>query len=914
MNSMNAQTSVKIKEQRKSIYFFQEGNATMKDLLGGKGANLAEMTKLGLPIPPGFTITTEVCRDFIKSGGYLEQQLLNDIDSSVERLGTEMNAQFGSIEQPLLVSVRSGSLNSMPGMLDTILNLGLNDQTVASLAQWVKDERFAYDCYRRFIAMFGNIVLNVPHERFEDELKALKASIQKDSDQQLTSDDWKQLIEAYKKVIEQYGTESFPQDVYTQLHLAVKAVFRSWGNARAKVYRKLYGIPEDQGTAVNIQAMVFGNRGEDSATGVMFTRNPSTGSRQLYGEFLVNAQGEDVVAGIRTPSSIEEMSRLFPQAFADLANAAAILEEHYEDMQDIEFTIEQNRLYLLQTRVGKRTAQAAVKIAMDLLHEGQISPQQAISRIDMQHLNQLLHRTIKPSENLTALSSGLPASPGAATGVICLDADTVVHWAQEGRSVILLTEETSPEDIHGLEAAEGVLTAKGGMTSHAAVVARGMGKPCICGCGDLSINKETRTIQLGGLTLHEGDELTIDGNLGQIFTGLLPLTEPELSPELEELLKVADEIRHLKIYANADSPKDAAKARKLGAEGVGLCRTEHMFFSEKRLPIVQKMILADNREERTQWLTRLLPMQQADFEHIFEEMAGCSVTIRLLDPPLHEFLPNERLLERQLAELNQADVNQANVNQVDVNQEDVNEDAVKQRIAELECMLAKVRELRENNPMLGLRGCRLGIRFPEIYDMQLEAIFRAALSVLKKGIEVQPEIMVPLVGDSNELKWLRDMADEVAKQILGPDYLNVKFSVGTMIEVPRAALLAEDIAKYADFFSFGTNDLTQMTYGYSRDDAEGTFLKHYLDNGILASNPFQTLDSKGVGQLIEWAVQKGRTGKPKLKIGLCGEQGGDYNSISFCHKIGLNYVSCSPMRIPYARLAAAQVALAANEE
>lgn len=911
---MNAQTSVKIKEQRKSIYFFHEGNATMKDLLGGKGANLAEMTKLGLPIPPGFTITTEVCRDFIRTGGYLEQELLDDIDRSVERLGAQMNAEFGSIEQPLLVSVRSGSLNSMPGMLDTILNLGLNDQTVIALAQWVKDERFAYDCYRRFIAMFGNIVLNVPHERFEDELKSLKASIQMDSDQQLTSEDWKQLIEAYKNIIEQHGTESFPQDVHTQLHLAVKAVFRSWGNARAKVYRKLYGISENQGTAVNIQAMVFGNRGEDSATGVMFTRNPATGSRQLYGEFLVNAQGEDVVAGIRTPSSIEEMSRIFPEAFADLANAAAILEEHYEDMQDIEFTIEQNRLYLLQTRVGKRTAQAAVKIAMDLLHEGQITPQQAISRIDMQHLNQLLHRAIKPSDNLKPLSSGLPASPGAATGVICLDANTAVHWAQEGRAVILLTEETSPEDIHGLEAAEGVLTAKGGMTSHAAVVARGMGKPCICGCSELSINKTTRTVQLGGITLHEGEELTIDGNLGQIFNGLLPLTEPEISPELEQLLNVADEIRRLKIYANADTPKDAAKARKLGAEGVGLCRTEHMFFSEKRLPIVQKMILADNREERIQWLTRLLPMQQADFEQIFEAMAGCSVTIRLLDPPLHEFLPNERLLERQLAELKQTDVNQVDVNNANVNQEDVNQDGVEQQIAELECMLAKVRELRENNPMLGLRGCRLGIRFPEIYDMQLEAIFRAALTVLKKGIEVQPEIMVPLVGDSNELKWLRNMADEVAKQILGPDYVNVKYAVGTMIEVPRAALLAEDIAKYADFFSFGTNDLTQMTYGYSRDDAEGTFLKHYLDNGILASNPFQTLDSQGVGQLIEWAVQKGRTGKPKLKIGLCGEQGGDYSSISFCHKIGLNYVSCSPMRIPFARLAAAQVALAADEQ
>ncbi|MEK4059879.1 MULTISPECIES: pyruvate, phosphate dikinase [Paenibacillus] len=879
----------------KQVYLFEEGNASMVKLLGGKGGNLAEMTALGLPIPPGFTITTDACKSYYKQGGQLSGELQSEIRRAISTLEKVKDSRFGDANQPLMVSVRSGSVTSMPGMMDTILNLGLNDETVLGLARQTASESFAYDCYRRLIAMFGEIVLGIPSLLFSQQLENLKIHAGRESDGEITAGEWKQLTGVYQLLVKEHSGIDFPQDVYQQLNMAVRAVFRSWNNARAKVYRRLYSIPHDQGTAVNVQAMVFGNKGEDSGTGVLFTRNPSTGAKELYGEYLINAQGEDVVAGLRTPRRLAELREGMPEVYDHLAALASGLEAHYRDMQDIEFTIENRTLYLLQTRSGKRTAQAAVKIAVDLYEAGEITKEEAVCRIDAGHLDQLLHRSVAPLEELKPLAIGLPASPGGASGMIALDAETAEAWKQNGSRVMLVSAETSPEDIHGILAAEGVLTAQGGMTSHAAVVARGMGKPCVCGCDQLSIDAEERIIYLGDHILKEGDVLSIDGTSGRVYAGDVPLSDPEMTPELLKLLGLADEIRELKIYANADTPQDARISRELGAEGIGLCRTEHMFFTGTRLPTVQSMILADSREERLSLLERILPMQQSDFEDMFKAMNGLPMTIRLLDPPLHEFLPNLEQLGEQLRRLQ------------------LTGGGLEEQ-KRLKRMIAKIRSLQEKNPMLGLRGCRLGIQFPEIYDMQIEAVFRAAKTTAHNGIEVRPEIMIPLVGDPRELKELRALVDKVASEVLGEAFKSISYRVGTMIEVPRAAVMADKIAEHADFFSFGTNDLTQMTFGYSRDDAEGKFLNSYLDRNILSGNPFQMLDQEGVGKLIEWAVARGKEKKSFLKTGLCGEHGGDQSSIFFCQQTGLDYVSCSPYRIPYARMAAAQAVIAARDE
>ncbi|MBW4079869.1 pyruvate, phosphate dikinase [Paenibacillus sp. S150] len=877
----------------KKVYPFEDGNAEMKMLLGGKGANLAEMTRLGLPIPCGFTITTEACRAYYASGCIMPEELLQEIGQALTRIEEAQAAGFGDEQQPLLVSVRSGSVASMPGMMDTILNLGLNDATVLGLAARTGNEAFAYDCYRRFIQMFGDVVLGIDSIHFERLLEQNKRKYARASDQEITAEEFKELISNYKRLVEDRTGQSFPQNVHSQLKLAVEAVFRSWNNVRAKVYRKAYGIPDEQGTAVNIQAMVFGNLGNDSGTGVLFTRNPSTGVKELYGEYLLNAQGEDVVAGVRTPKDIAELHKEQPQVHEHLEELALLLEGHYRDMQDIEFTVEKGVLYLLQTRSGKRTAQASVKIAADLVEEGIIDQKEAIRRIEPAHLDQLLHRSIDYSMSPVPIARGLPASPGAASGRIALDSDTAEHWAKNGGKVILVTAETSLDDIHGIIAAEGVLTSRGGMTSHAAVVTRGMGTPCVCGCETLSINEELRSATIGGLTFQEGEEISLDASLGQVFRGSLSLNEPEITPELLKLLEYADTIRSLQIYSNADTPADAGKAREFGAEGIGLCRTEHMFFAGSRLPIVQAMILADSLEERQLHLDRLLPMQQSDFEAMFQSMDGLPVTIRLLDPPLHEFLPNlEQLKERE--------------------QQLALSPGTGEELEQVSNTIKKVYSLREVNPMLGLRGVRLGILYPEIYDMQVEAIFKAAERSLHKGVKVRPEIMIPLVGHPNELKQMRELVDNIAGQVMCGEFKGFSYKVGTMIEVPRAALLADSIAKYADFFSFGTNDLTQMTFGYSRDDAESGFMNTYMEQKVLNDNPFQVLDQDGVGKLIEWAVTQGRAVKPFLKTGICGEHGGERASILFCHEIGLDYVSCSPYRVPFARIAAAQAALNAD--
>lgn len=879
----------------KKVYPFEDGNAEMKMLLGGKGANLAEMTRLGLPIPHGFTITTEAYLAYYATGCIMPEELLQEIGQALTRVEEAQAAGFGDEQQPLLVSVRSGSVTSMPGMMDTILNLGLNDATVLGLAARTGNEAFAYDCYRRFIQMFGDVVLGIDSIHFERLLEQNKRKYARATDQEITAEEYKELISNYKWLVEDRTGQSFPQNVHSQLKLAVEAVFRSWNNVRAKVYRKAHGIPDEQGTAVNIQAMVFGNLGNDSGTGVLFTRNPSTGAKALYGEYLLNAQGEDVVAGVRTPKDIAELHKEQPHVYEQLEELALLLEGHYRDMQDIEFTVEKGVLYLLQTRSGKRTAQASVKIAADLVEEGIIDQKEAIRRIEPAHLDQLLHRSIDYSRSPVPIAKGLPASPGAASGKIALDAETAEQWAKNGEKVILVTAETSPEDIHGIIAAEGVLTSRGGMTSHAAVVTRGMGTPCVCGCESLSIHDELRSMTIGGLTFQEGEEISLDASLGQVFQGNLSLNEPEITPELLKLLEYADTIRSLKIYSNADTPADAGKARDFGAEGIGLCRTEHMFFAGSRLPLVQAMILADSLEERQLHLDRLLPMQQSDFEAMFQSMDGLPVTIRLLDPPLHEFLPNlEQLKEREQQLVRSPSP------------------GAEEELERVSNTIKKVAGLQEANPMLGLRGVRLGILYPEIYDMQVEAIFKAAKRSLHKGVNVRPEIMIPLVGHPNELKQMRELVDNIADQVMCGEFKGFSYKVGTMIEVPRAALLADSIAKYADFFSFGTNDLTQMTFGYSRDDAESGFMNTYMEQKVLKDNPFQVLDQDGVGKLIEWAVTKGKAVKPFLKTGICGEHGGERASILFCHEIGLDYVSCSPYRVPFARIAAAQAALNAG--
>jgi len=873
----------------KQVFLFREGNATMKAILGGKGANLAEMTLAGLPVPPGFTISTAACLAYFEAKNELSEGLLEQIQSALTELERVKQQKFGDPHHPLLVSVRSGSVTSMPGMMDTILNLGMNDETVQGLATRTNDERFAYDCYRRLIQMFGNVVFGIESHYFEILLRRMKQEIRVNQDQEVPASGWKLLIERYKQCFVKQAGKPFPQNVHEQLLLAIEAVFSSWNNPRAEIYRRANRIPDNQGTAVNIQSMVYGNKGDDSGTGVLFTRNPSTGEDVLFGEYLVNAQGEDVVAGVRTPLPIDVMSNEMPALFTQLQQVAKQLENHYRDMQDIEFTVENGQLFMLQTRGGKRTAQAALRIASEMVKQGLITKAEAVGRIDIAHLDQLLHRGLQEQGDLQIMATGLPASPGAAVGMVVFDADKASELSRAGQKVILARPETTPEDIHGLLEAEGVLTSRGGMTSHAAVVARGMGKPCVCGCEAIRILPDQQLMQTGEITIREGEWITLDGATGRVIVGEVPLREAEMTAELLDVLGWADEIRTLQVYANADNPEDARAAREYGAQGIGLCRTEHMFFAPDRLAVVQQMILADSREERAKSLEQLLPMQQTDFEGIFRAMDGLPVTIRLLDPPLHEFLPSEQELEQKLSRLS------GDTPEVQSEREQVLQ------------VLRKVRDLHEVNPMLGQRGCRLGIVYPEIYDMQVEAIIRAAANCEAGGITVRPEIMIPLVGHASELKMLRERVEQVALQVL--EHLQTSkfhYTVGTMIEVPRAALTARQIAVHADFFSFGTNDLTQMTFGYSRDDAENKFLAYYVDQKLLPHNPFQVLDTEGVGQLIDIAVTSARAVKPRLKTGICGEHGGDKESIFFCHQTGLDYVSCSPYRIPLARIAAAQ--------
>jgi pyruvate,orthophosphate dikinase len=858
----------------KYVYDFGEGASVGRELLGGKGVGLAEMTAIGIPVSHGFTITTEACIAYMDAGGELPAGLEEEIEEHLRALEAQTGKGFGDREDPLLVSVRSGAAVSMPGMMDTILNLGLNDAAVEGLARTTGNPRFAYDAYRRLVQMFGDVVAGVDGHRFEAELAALKDRRGVTQDVDLSGDDLRELTGRFEAIYREGTGEDFPQDPREQLRRAVRAVFDSWETPRARVYRRANDIPDSLGTAVNVQQMVFGNKGDDSGTGVAFTRNPSTGEQGLWGEFLVNAQGEDVVAGIRTPEPIERMRELLPAAFDELAATMQRLEEHYREMQDIEFTIEEGTLYLLQTRTGKRTAAAALKIAVDMVGEGMIGREEAVARIDPAQLDQLLHPMIDPKASYEVAARGLNASPGAATGAVVFDADTAEDRGKKGESVILVRWETTPDDIHGLIQARGILTAQGGMTSHAAVVARGMGKPCVAGCEGLTIDLERRVARLNGRELAEGDLLTIDGGTGNVIIGAVDLVPPSINEDFETLLGWADELRRLRVRANADTPEDAVKAREFGAQGIGLCRTEHMFMAEDRLAVMREMIMASNEEERRAALAKLLPLQQGDFEGIFEAMAGLPVTIRLLDPPLHEFLPPYEE-------------------------------------AESPEMRRRIRALREANPMLGTRGCRLGILFPEIYEMQVRAIVRAAMAVEERTGDVPlVEIMHPLVGFAEELRRLRGLTlDTAAAEMEQADH-RVDYLIGTMIELPRACIRADEIADVADFFSFGTNDLTQTTLGFSRDDAEGKFLNAYLDDGVLDANPFETLDRSGVGDLMQIGIERARRTKPDIKMGICGEHGGDPRSIAFCHGLGLDYVSCSPYRVPLARLAAAQAALA----
>jgi pyruvate, orthophosphate dikinase len=873
-----------------------EGEANMRDLLGGKGANLAEMSNLGLPVPPGFTITAEVCTYFYANERQYPHDLEREVDAALARVGEHTGRAFGDADRPLLVSVRSGARASMPGMMDTILNLGLNDTAVEALARESGDARFAYDSYRRFIQMYSAVVLGLEHHLFEDALEEVKARRGHVQDTDLAAGDWKGLAKDYLALVERESGKAFPQDPRQQLWGAIGAVFGSWMNARAVKYRELHAIPASWGTAVNVQAMVFGNMGETSATGVAFTRNPSTGEAKLYGEFLINAQGEDVVAGIRTPQNITEAARqeagsekpsleiAMPAAFAEFKRISEALEKHYRDMQDMEFTIERGKLWMLQTRNGKRTAKAALKIAVDMTNEGLISRRDAVRRIDPLSLDQLLHPTIDPNAERQLLGSGLPASPGAASGEIVLTSEEAENAKAAGRKAILVRVETSPEDIHGMHAAEGILTARGGMTSHAAVVARGMGKPCVSGFGALRIDQAKGTLSVGKFVLKPGDVITIDGSTGQVLQGKVAMLEPELSGDFAELMSWADEARRLKVRANADTPLDAETARRFGAEGIGLCRTEHMFFEEGRIVAVREMILADDEKGRRGALAKLLPMQRGDFVELFTIMSGLPVTIRLLDPPLHEFLPHT-------------------------------DEEMKEVAAALGTSVDKLRrraqELSEFNPMLGFRGCRLAIAYPEIAEMQARAIFEAAVeAAAATGAPVRPEIMVPLVMTPMEFDIVKGRIDAMASAVATERQAELFYDVGTMIELPRAALLAGEIARSAEFFSFGTNDLTQTTLGISRDDA-ASFLGTYTAKGILAADPFVTLDQDGVGELVRLAAARGREARPGIKLGICGEHGGDPASVAFCERTGLDYVSCSPYRLPIARLAAAQAALGA---
>jgi pyruvate, orthophosphate dikinase len=862
-----------------------DGGAKMRDLLGGKGANLAEMSRLGLPVPPGFTITTEVCSHFYANERRYPEGLRQQVARALARVETGVDARFGDPKRPLLVSVRSGAPLSMPGMMDTVLNLGLNDRTVSGLAALADQPHFAYDSYRRFIQMYGDVVLGV-----ED----IKGQSGYQLDTELSADDLVRLVEAYQAIVLEQTGAPFPQDVEEQLWGAIGAVFGSWMTPRAITYRRLHGIPETMGTAVNVQAMVFGNRGETSATGVAFTRDPSTGQKGYYGEFLVNAQGEDVVAGIRTPqpltramqqatgASLPSMEEVMPAAYAELTRVFERLEAHYRDMQDIEFTVQDGRLWILQTRTGKRTTHAALKIAVDMAEDGLIGRNEAIGRIEPASLDQLLHPMLDPDAPREVIAKGLPASPGAVSGKVVFNADEAERLGTMGEAVILVRIETSPEDIHGMHAARGILTSRGGMTSHAAVVARGMGKPCVCAAADLAIDYRRQRLTVKGRELAAGDVITLDGGNGTVMLGAVPTVDPKLSGDFATLMSWADEHRRLKVRANAETPLDARTARRFGAEGIGLCRTEHMFFDDERLVAMRKMILAGDAEGRRAALAKILPMQRQDFVELFQIMAGLPVTIRLLDPPLHEFLPHEPEEITALAKASGLDA---------------------------EKLLRRANELRETNPMLGLRGCRLGVLFPEIYEMQARAIFEAAVAVAaSSGETVVPEVMVPLVGMARELELIKAGIDAVAKEVMAESDARVTYQVGTMIEVPRAALRAGAIARHAEFFSFGTNDLTQMTLGLSRDDS-AKFMEHYVQRGIFAADPFSTLDLNGVGALMELACERGRAGRADLKLGICGEHGGDPATIAFCERVGLDYVSCSPYRVPIARLAAAQAAL-----
>jgi pyruvate,orthophosphate dikinase len=873
------------------VYWFREGRDDMRSILGGKGAGLAEMTRIGLPVPPGFTITTGACVDYYKQGKKLPPGLWEDVEAHIRGLEEETGKKFGGRTNPLLVSVRSGAVISMPGMMDTILNLGLNEDSVQGLYAQTNDMRFALDCYRRFMQMFGDVVLEVDHDNFEHILVAQREAEKVKYDYEISVEGLKKVIAGYREVVKEKAGIDFPDNPLEQLRMAVEAVFRSWNNERAIVYRRINKIADDLGTAVNVQMMVFGNMGFDCGTGVMFTRNPSTGENVLYGEYMINAQGEDVVAGIRTPKPIAQMPEDLPETYEELKKVAATLEKHYRDMQDMEFTIEHGKLYMLQTRSGKRTAAASLEIARQMVHEGLIDKKEAIKRVKPDEVSRMLHRGVDPAAKTEVVGKGLPASPGAAIGAVVFDYKVAEKLGSEGQKVILVRPETKPEDMPGLIYAQGVLTSRGGMTCHAAVVARGMGKPAIVGCDALHLDIEHGKATVGKAQIKEGDIISIDGTTGSVYIGSVPLVEPKIGGAFQEILEWADEIKRLGVKANADTPQDAKKARELGAKGIGLCRTEHMFMAAERLPAVQEMIMAEDVEQRKAALDKLLPMQEGDFYEILKAMRGYPVTIRLLDPPLHEFLPSTEELAVKLVEMR-------------------HQNAPAAEMARIEETLKEARELHEANPMMGLRGCRLGLLWPEIYEMQARAIFQATARLFKDGFtDVEPEVMIPLVGTAAELEINREMVVRIGEEIRKESGMNFPITVGTMIELPRAALTADEIAKHAQFFSFGTNDLTQMTFGYSRDDAEAKFLHVYLDQKILKENPFQVLDRNGVGKLVKMAVDLGRAARPDLVIGICGEHGGDPDSVEFCHIVGLDYVSCSPFRVPVARLAAAHAVL-----
>ena len=874
----------------KFVYLFKEGNANMRDLLGGKGANLAEMTNLGLPIPQGFTVTTEACNDYYAKGEVLSDEIINQVFEALHELENIQGKKFGDNTDPLLVSVRSGARASMPGMMDTILNLGLNDEAVVAFAEKTNNPRFAYDSYRRFIQMYSDVVMEIDKSFFEKIIDEVKNNKGVKSDLELDTDDLKELVNRFKEVYKESMGSEFPQDPNEQLVGAIKAVFRSWNNNRAQVYRRMNDIPSDWGTAVNVQSMVFGNKGMTSGTGVAFTRNPATGEKGIFGEYLINAQGEDVVAGVRTPEPIEKLATDLPDVYKEYVDIATTLENHYKDMQDMEFTIEEGKLYILQTRNGKRTAQAAIKIACDLVDDGMITPEEALMRIDAKSLDQLLHPTFDKEAlaSATEIGKALPASPGAAAGYVVFSAERAKELGNGGKGdrVVLVRLETTPEDIEGMVASQGILTVRGGMTSHAAVVARGMGTCCVSGCGSITIDEEKKEFTLGGKTYHEGDYISLDGSTGIIYDGDVKTKDATLEGNFGRIMAWADEIRKLGVRANADNPRDTKKAIELGAEGIGLCRTEHMFFDEERIPKIREMILADTKEQREKALDALIPFQKSDFKAMYKVVGTRPLTVRYLDPPLHEFLPKT---EEELISLSK-DMN------VDINK-----------------LRNKCSELHEFNPMMGHRGCRLAITYPEIAIMQTKALIEAAIEVYEEdGIEVEPEIMIPLIGEVKELEFVKKIVVDTAESIKKERGVNIKYSIGTMIEIPRACVVADEIAKKAEFFSFGTNDLTQLTYGFSRDDAS-KFLTSYYDNHILDFDPFAKIDENGVGSLVEMAVVKGKSVRPNIKLGICGEHGGDPASVDFCHRVGLSYVSCSPFRVPIARLAAAQAAIKAKK-